>query len=594
MAVPSYGGLKVTPSALPGPRLSPDAPLEAFGGGPHIEKASRLIEEINVREKRRADEIAVLEGDRKLGEFENTTLYHPETGVLNRRGKDAMGLPEKVSDDFNKAVDEISAGMGNDDQRVAFGRFARARKFELDKHVQRHVFTEIREHDKAETNAYVAVERDLATQNVTDPARVQLSIDRQTAALRDFARRNGYDLNSAVVTKLVSDATSDTHTAVINRMLAGGLDLAAKDYYDKNKAQIDGKDATALEKSLQVGLVRGESQREADRIMAVEGVTREIALADVRKIKDPQVRDAANALVNNRFNEIHVAQREALDRLYLGAANVVERSKSVASIPPAQWTQLSLEQRNALESRAKHLSAGTEPAHNPTKWVEFLDLTPTQLADMDGSTFQSRYQPHFDRPHFDAAARQWALARDAKRDPSKRPELSSMQTDKEMVTNAFVRAINKPDRKNWSDDDKRAFNNFSDQSSAAVQRYELTQLNGKRKATDEEKQKIVNGLLMQRVVVDRAWYNPMFDYEKPAVLLTDDERKGAYVPFVNIPDNAKVRMVNLAKSWGVVAQNMDQKEAERILSTRLEKAYGASLAGQSDDIIKSMLMGGRR
>lgn len=591
MAVPTYGGLKVAPSALPGPRLSPDAPVESFGGGPHIEKVSRLGEEIYQREKRRADEIAVLEGDRKLGDFENKTLYDPKTGVLNRRGKDAMGLPEQVSDQFNKAVDDIAAGMGNDEQRIAFGRFARARKFELDKHVQKHVFMEIREHDKNETTAYVSVERDLAAQNISDPARVQLSIDRQTAALSDFARRNGYAPDSAVATKLLSDAASDTHVAVVNRMLAGGMDVTAREYYTKNRAAIDGKDQTTLEKSLQIGSTRGESQREADRIMTTEGVTRESALADARKIKDPQVREATNTLINNRFNEIHVAQREGLDRLYVGAANVVERTKNTSDIPPDQWAQFTLEQRNALEARAKHLAAGTEPTHNPTKWVEFLDLTPTQLGKMDASTFQSTYQPHFDRAHFDRAAAQWALARDAAKDPRKAPELSAMQSDKDIVFNAFSRAVNKPDRKDWSDDDKRSFNNFSDASSAAVQRYELTQLNGKRKATDKEKQDIVNGLMLQQVSLGRWWW---FDPEKPSVLLTDDEKKGAYVPFIKIPDEAKARMVNLAKSWGVVTQNMPQKEAERVLSSRLERAYGASITGQSDDVIKSIMLGGRR
>lgn len=581
-------GTRLAP--LPSARLSPDAPVEAFGGGQHLEEVKAVSTAIYVREKRRADEVAVMEADRRLAQFNNEALYDPDKGFINRRGRDALSGQEQLFDTYEKTVGDLSAQLGNDDQRASFGRFASARRQELDKQVQVHVFNEVREHDKRETEAYVATERDAAALNYGDAARVQLSIDRQTAVLKDYARRNGYGQDSEFSKRLVASAVSDTHVGVVNRFLANSQDQLAKAYYDKYKSQVDGKDATQLERALSVGSTRGEAQRASDAIMSKDGVTRESALEQARAITNPEVREQTTNLVNNRFNEIAVARREANDRVYLGAANLVESAKSTSAVPTPTWSLLSVEQRNALDNRARHLSAGTEPAQNWGKWLEFLDLTPKQLGGMNRTELETGFRQHLDNAHYDRAALQWAAARDAVNDPKKGPELSAMQSDQETVRNAFVRAIGKPEQRKWNDDDRIAYANFSDQASTAVQRYEVTQLGGKRKATDEEKQKIVNGLLVQKVMVDKWGIDP----EKSAVLLTDDERRSAYVPIARIPAGPMSRMVNLAKSYGVLPQEATVESAGRTIGSRLERAYGAVLAGANDERIREILTGGAR
>lgn len=577
-------------AALPAARLSSDAPIEAFGGGRHVEEIAAIGQAIYVREKRRADEVAVMEADRRLAQFSNNALYNNETGFINRRGKDALAGQDALFDSYEKEVGNLSNQLGNDDQRAAFGRFASSRRQELDKQVQVHVFNEVREHDRRETDAFVATERDAAALNYNDPERIQASLERQAAALRDFARRNGYGADSAFSKRLVASAISDTHVGVVNRFLANNQDQLAQDYYKANKASIDGKDATTLERALHVGSTRGESQRAADAIMSKEGVTREQALAEARRITNPEVREQTVNQINNRFNEIAVARRETNDALYRDAANIVESAKNTHSVPATTWSMLSLEQRNALENRARHLSAGTEPLQNWSKWVEFLDLSPTDLSKMNKTEFETAFRPYLDNVHFDRASMQWAASRDAAKDPKRGPDLSAMQTDKEMVYNAYSRAIGKPEQRKWNDDDRVGYGRFSDAASTAVQTFELTQLGGKRKATDEEKQKIVNGLLVQKVMIDR--WGP--DREKSMILLTDDEKKSAYVPIIKIPPTSLQRLVNLAKSYGSLPQDANIEQARNSIGSRLERAYGAALLGANDERIREILMGGAR
>lgn len=574
--------LHVENAQLPGARVSPDSSLEAFGGGPHLAAQATIITEMQATAKKQADEIAVMEADRKLSEFENQVLYDPKSGALNRMGKDAFGAPQQVSESFKETSDKIAGSLANDEQKIAFQKFRNQRAYDLDKQVQRHVSVEMRKFDDEATNAYVSNEREAASLNYTDPDRIDMAIARQAGAIQAFGKRNG--MPAEWVAQKVKATTGATYALVVDRMLANQQDVLAKTYFDDHQKEIDAKDTLRLEKELKVGNMRGESQRQSDTILAT---TKDLgsALKEARAIKDPAIRDATEERVNKFYVEQQHILKQQQDKTFLEATNVIEKSRDVRAIPPAQWLSMSLEQRNALESRAKHLTSGTEPTLNMDKWMQFLDLRPAELAKIDPATLRSTYQPYMDKMHWEHAMGQWAQARDAASKPGAAAVLSAMQSDSDTVRNAFSQTVGKADRKDWSKDEEIAYTRFNDSSAAAVQRFEL---DNKRKATDEEKQKIVRGILVDKVFANNGW---IYNSEKPAILLSDDERKSAYVPLIKIPATAQERMLNLARSWNVVDSGMSNESAKRLLQKRLERAYGASLTGASDEQIKSILTG---
>jgi hypothetical protein len=116
-----------------------------------------------------------------------------------------------------------------------------------------------------------------------------------------------------------------THVGVIDRLLANDQDLAAKQYYDAHKADVTGAATIAVERALEEGSTRGESQRQADTITA-KAATLGDALTQVRAIADPKVRDATEERVRKFFSEKAENLRQQRDAGMQRATNLVEQS----------------------------------------------------------------------------------------------------------------------------------------------------------------------------------------------------------------------------------------------------------------------------
>jgi hypothetical protein len=373
--VPTYSQPQVQEAAVSNAKFTDQAPLEAFGGGKPLADVSQGFDDVTKEamqiarsEKIKQDQVVVLDADQKLSQAETQLLYDPQQGALNKRGKDAFGLPDQVTQSYQSTVNSIADGM-TEDQRMSFMRMAVSRANDLNRKVQAHVSGEMTKYDATVTDGYISSERDAAAQNYQDPDRVDLSIERQRAALIDHANRNG--LPSEWVQNQVEQATSSTRMEVINRMLANEQDMAAKKYYEANKADFTGKDATTLEKSLEEGTLRGESQRTSDQIIGSTHSMGE-ALEQARKIEDPKVRDATTDRIKDYFSQQKAAKNEQEDNDFKQASDIIEQSGGDRTkVPPDLWNRLTLQAHNAIDARAKQLKGGIEPT---TDWAQYYNL----------------------------------------------------------------------------------------------------------------------------------------------------------------------------------------------------------------------------
>lgn len=536
-----------------------------------VTKVAATIHDDNLQ---KGNQIAVMDADAQLSRFETDLLYDPKTGLLNKRGKDAFGIPEQADDAWQKRVSEIQKNLGNPDQQLAFEKMASQRGVDLHAAVQRHVAGEMKSYDDETTKSYVAGEQDAALVNYQDPKRVQLSIDRQKDALRLFAQRNG--MPQEWLDAQLQDVSSKTHTRILDRMLANGNDQQATEYYAKVKDQIFGADTVSVEKALDEGSTRGESQKQADKIVA--GTTsRADALKQADLIKDPKVRDLTRARVNQHFDEVRAIQRETQDQLYLTATNILDARPGQPArsiIPPSIWSKLELNQREALERRSE---GGNGPNDNH-RWLAFLDMRPTDLGKMSQAQFESEYWGHFDGPHRERAAAQWAAARDAVQNGKyNQPKLAATITFKDRLSNTLHTSglIDDKPLLKLPKDQRQMYLQLETEAAHQIEEYEMTQLGGKRHATGDEMQQILDNIVKKRVFIDKNWIQS--DPEKIASLVTQDEKGKAYVPYDKVPSDSRAAIENILKSRG-----------RRITKDVIERAYAARVLddfGLFDSII---------
>lgn len=560
----------VRTAALPEIRLSPTANAETFGGGAPAEAVAQAarglqnpINDMAATARNNADQLAVLEADKNLSALETRIQYDPKSGAMNKRGKDAFALPDQVRQDWDTGVSEIEKNLNNGPQKLAFRKMATSRWGSLDSNVQRHVSGEIKQYDSTTTESYLANERDAAAANYMDGTRVGLSIQRQQAALYDHAQRNG--LPEEWVKLKATDATSKTHSAVITRMLNNDQDIQAKEYFTANKENLTGADVTVLEKSLEEGTLRGESQRQTDAIVAKTD-NRSVALEEARQITDPKLRDEVERRVNQTFGERKAAEAEYRNDLYLQATNILDNSKGGTNardaVPASMWSQLSLEQRNALENRA------ADPQNDDKAWLAFLDLSVPQMASVKLADFQTKYWANFDKAHRTRAEGMWNAAQEAQSKSAMDPKLSATLTFSDRVDDTLRKAkIIDPNtsKAKLSDTDVQRYAQFEMSAAHEVENFELTQLGGKRKATGEEMQKILDNMIVKKVFVDKSFQR---DPERTAGTILADERDRAYVPVDKIPPQDRNSIENVLKS-----------KNKAISEGKVSRAYAAFVLG---------------
>lgn len=519
--VPTYQS-NVRDIASPDVKIANVGNAEAFGAGQSnaaLAEAGRGLSQeaskIFAEEKQKADKIAVLDASTKLSALETKLLYDPQSGALNKRGKDAFGIPEQVMGDFNKEATQIGDNLGNDDQRLAFKASVNERVASLDKQVQHHVATERKQYDLTVTDSYVGTERDAAAANYHDSERVDLSIYRQQNALKEYAQMNG--LPAEWVKSKMEEVSSKTQSSVINRMLANGEDMRAKKYYDSVKDQISGPDLTHLDRALEEGTLRGESQRRSDVIMQKD-MSLGDSLDEARQIKDPKLRDETTTRIRDRFSLKQAADREAAETYFKNAADYTEETKGRPD--PDVWANLSLHERNSLDARIKQLNEGVAPSTNWDKWYDLMGMagsadTKQKFMDMNLKTL---------RPEMaDAEFKQLTEMQKGLRLGSEKPEkaLDTFRTDQTIVNDTLnANGINHQP-KPGTDDSKKVnqFRRMVDEQVAQIQ-----DRTGK-KATNAEVQGVVDNLIVKGVTSKGIFGISFFDTKKSLFQVSPEDKQ---------------------------------------------------------------------
>lgn len=323
--VPRYDSPQIRTAPLPGVRATPNAPEEAFGAGPSFDRLVDTGMRIFEEEKRKADQVAVMDADRRLAEMETSLQYDPNTGAMNRKGKDVLGIPDEVKEKWDKGVQEIGKSLSDGTQRAAFTQRVAARWPSLNGNIQRHVSSEISNYDTQATSSFIDNEREAAVANFLDPRRMDLSISRQKDALDQHAQRNG--LPKEWIRENAAKYESATRRAVIARMLDADMNEAAKARFESDKGFFTAGDLSAVKDAVDRGAFRDEAVKTWDAVSGpkflfpdgtfdVEKQRENIFSSDMPTERKERIFDYVKA----RSDEARVSlarKRDGIDRAFL-------------------------------------------------------------------------------------------------------------------------------------------------------------------------------------------------------------------------------------------------------------------------------------
>lgn len=233
----------------PGPRISPSASLEAFGGGESADAVGKASTKLLVTaskiiaiEKQRADELAVQD----VVLLATNLKTDIEVRAKEMLGKDAMGAQEFAQGEWRKGLSKINEGLSNNRQKSTASKRFGVLSASLYKSIENHSAAERYKYDTAQTEEYLAAVRRDASKNYLDLELVSAARFQQQSALMKYAARNG--LPDEWLENKLGDTISKTHVDTLTRMLADGNEEMADKYAEEFKDEIRTNDLQILKK----------------------------------------------------------------------------------------------------------------------------------------------------------------------------------------------------------------------------------------------------------------------------------------------------------------------------------------------------------
>jgi soluble lytic murein transglycosylase len=230
----------ISADALPRATPTPQRGVVGFDGTAEaraMEGLGRTIQNIGADMQRAQDDQALFEARRKLDAWERDAIYDPEKGAINKLGKDALDLPQKIPADYDKFAGEVASSLTTTRQRQAFQELSQSRRNQVADWSNRHALQQRDSYERGQFEADMQSVRDRAAMFATDPARIatEMAMGRERAI--GFLRSRGR--SEEEINQVLRDQAEKTHVAVLDTLLAGDNWKAAKSYLDKNAEQMN-------------------------------------------------------------------------------------------------------------------------------------------------------------------------------------------------------------------------------------------------------------------------------------------------------------------------------------------------------------------
>lgn len=236
----------------------------------------------------------------KLENMQRDLLFHPQNGLTQLRGRDAVGRSKEALQQLDEAYKDTLSELENNDQRGA----VRASYLEMRGRTQSALYKWEAENQRTamiETlDARVKSALDDIATSPLDPANVASGVTRIEDATRAAVRLAGG--TDEVLQRALSEGRSKAHETAIMRM----VDLRpewAEAYYKENRAEIEGTAQRGIEKALEEGGLAVRSQRAAGELWTKHGGNVRRAIAEARAGLSGAVEDETVRRLKTLYDE---------------------------------------------------------------------------------------------------------------------------------------------------------------------------------------------------------------------------------------------------------------------------------------------------
>lgn len=485
-------------------------PMRNFTGE-QIQKTGQAVQSFGTTVMKIADRLQGELDDAATKELYNNFAAQAdtiETQFLTLKGKDAVNAAMKVRTDISAAFEDQMGKAQNDVQRVMLRNAANVRLRSAESSIIKHSLVEQREYDVKETGAKVdtlvndAVRYSAGFRNPQGDFAIYYGAAKKEANV--LADKLGYEADSAQRQQLILKATNAIHGQAVQAAIDGQNLDNARDYLQRYGNEMTPETFQRATKALEIGTADKREQGLADGIWAETGGNIAAALKIARERlsgkDEDQVVQRLKIFDSEKTTIIARAQGEAKDKAWRVYAETGDFKKVPATILAGMdGADLASLQRTAkadLEARTKGTEVKTDPntyyalTQEAMRNPDFKDPTKFDLRK-----YFDRLSPG-DRNHFINLQRTIGTKNEA-------PEAVTTQQQ----ISATIKQLG------LKNETAGVFTAEANKALFAAQ----TQKGGK--LDQAERQRVIDGLVLQGEVLTGAWYRPdpnMYRFEARA------------------------------------------------------------------------------
>jgi hypothetical protein len=523
--VPTYDNFQVMPGTLPQARVQaqnmPDvAGAQLQNTGRALMGLGQDVGRIQLEAAKQADQVRLNDAMNKAVQAKLRLTYDPNEGFVHLKGDAALTRPDGKSLDteygerYQQELDAIEQGLGNENQRLAFRQQSGQLSNQFRGSTTQHVAKEYGDFQVSVQQGTIKTGQQQMSLAWGDAEAVSQSVNAIKAATAETGRLQGWSAKQTEAATV--EALSPGHASVVSAAIdAGKLDYA-REYMKQNTAELTPQARLQLTKVLDEGTFETTAQANTEKFITQAGGDTAKALELARASLTGKDEDA----VVQRIKVIDSEKTALRERDQKAAADEAWKSVAGGRMPPPS-VMARLDGRDAIAIR-KQLSEGSPRKTDVSKWLEFTNKSPAELAQMDPAVLLREYRAHFSDADLRNANEMILGAKGLKGGKGNNDGLQIYTTTDVLTRSAREMGILPKSGNKVNPKQDQAFSEYQEKMQVKVNAWEAA---NKKKASPEVLASLVNEEKMNKVYLD-TWGS---DEEKAVIALSDADIPKAYV-----------------------------------------------------------------
>ncbi len=261
--IPSVNGPSQQTRALGAPQVQTVQRQSVLdGAGRQIADAAAQIWQ---KSQDDADTTAIIDADNKLTAWQNNAFYNPETGVYSKKGSGALDITQQTMASFDKAQQQIGAGLTSARQRERYTQLVAQRQQSMSNDLNRYEYGQRQQYMDEVDNASIKMSQNSAVLNYTDPTKVGAYRQKAVDVVEARALRQGWSPEQTALAK--TEVSSNLYSGVIAQMVSDSPQRAQQ-YYEKAKGEMTSQDQIRASSQIEQGFRRLEAEQRQRQVEA--------------------------------------------------------------------------------------------------------------------------------------------------------------------------------------------------------------------------------------------------------------------------------------------------------------------------------------